>query len=111
VVQLVPGERHHAVGEIDKGENVPVGRRPIREQPLCLPNPISGLDEATKTNQYHCFRRKSKDRSPRDANAFGQLKVVEGTAQSGLPITGEHVDDCEQAALQYLLCGYACLPG
>lgn len=70
-VQLVPSERHHSVGEIDEGEDVPVGSRPIREQPLCLLNPVSSLVEATKTNEDHRLRGKGKDRSPRVANAFG----------------------------------------
>ena len=101
VVHLVPRQRDHALGEIDKGENVPVGRGPSPEQPLCLADPVGGLVEATKTNEDHGFRGKAKI-VPREANAFGQVKVVEGTPQSGLPITGQHVDDREQAALEDL---------
>ena len=79
-VHRVPRQRDHALDEIHIREHVTVGRGPSPEQPACLTDPVGGLVEAPTTDQDQALRGEREGPSPYDADALGEVQVIECAA-------------------------------
>jgi hypothetical protein len=107
----VPRQCHHALDEIDQGEDVAVRPGPSAEQPPGVADPVSGLVDVTSVDEEHALDGEGQGGSPRGADALGEVDVVRRASQGGRPLAGKLVDERKLGAGEELECGYAGLPG